>query len=344
MPRLSTPRIAPLLLPLVLVNAAAVWGQSGWAYDHVTRPAWDLGARVVLALLFALAVESIGVYLAWEAHGALMADQAAGLLRAGSYAVGGFAAWLNWEHWYRPGDELALPIAFAVLSGISPWLWAVWSRARNRQRLAELGLADARGVKLSTVRKILHPGRSWKVIRWAAWAGVTSPADAVSGWEIATGQAQPPLTAWYRPLPYELPRLDRAEVAALSPTQECTEEGCAPEPAHVEPLTIDPTQARRPRAFHAPYVAHEPPEVAQDRSERDAHEPVREQRTIRAEQRKIRDDAKRTLRERTDLRALTGAQVAEMFGMRKRWGEVLLGEVRTELAQESPNGKVPVTS
>src|SRR5258706_16125659 len=39
-----------LILPLLLVNSAAVWGQAGWAYDH-------LGRSWVVAALFALAVE-----------------------------------------------------------------------------------------------------------------------------------------------------------------------------------------------------------------------------------------------------------------------------------------------
>jgi hypothetical protein len=49
-----------LLVPLVLVNAAAVYGQAGWALQH-------LAGGLVVALLFAAAVESIGIYLSLEA-------------------------------------------------------------------------------------------------------------------------------------------------------------------------------------------------------------------------------------------------------------------------------------
>lgn len=169
-----------LAVPLVLVNAAAVWGQSGWAYSNITH-----GGRggLVVAVLFALAVESIGVYLAYEGHLALMADQASGLLRAGSYGIGALAGALNFLHFRE--QSLPTAIAFGGLSAVSPWLWAIYSRARNRTRLAELNLIDQRGVKLSTSRKLWHPVRSMRVISWAAWAGETNPRDAVEGWELS---------------------------------------------------------------------------------------------------------------------------------------------------------------
>ena len=173
-----------LIVPLVLVNAAAIWGQAGWAYENIADGLIASGHNktgLIVALLFASAIESIGVYLAYEAHEALMADQASGLLRAGSYAVGGLAGLLN--YWHFAETSTAQAVAFAGLSAVSPWLWTVWSRARNRTRLAELGMADTRGVKLSTTRKVWHPVRSLRVMSWASWAGVTDPAEAVAGWE-----------------------------------------------------------------------------------------------------------------------------------------------------------------
>lgn len=168
-----------LLIPLLLVNSMAIWGQAGWAYDHLAR-------HLAVAVLFAAAVESIGVYLSWESHAALMADQAAGLLRTGSYGVGGLVGALNYAHFagdgYRP---TAQAVTFGLLSAISPWLWAIRSRSLNRDRLRELGMVDERGLKLSTSRKFWHPLKSLQVIRWAAWSGVTKPADAVSGWEAS---------------------------------------------------------------------------------------------------------------------------------------------------------------
>lgn len=192
--------VAALLVPLVLVNAAAIWGQAGWAYNHVTEPAWDAAFRVALALTFAGAVESIGIYLAWESHEARMAGQPSGMLRYASFGMGILAGWLNYDHFHG-----TMAIAFAALSASSPFLWAVWSSARNRRRLAELGELDARGVRLGAARKFWHPWRSLQVVRWAAWEGVSSPAEAVRGWELMAG---PPAEAPVSGNPAQLPPAD----------------------------------------------------------------------------------------------------------------------------------------
>lgn len=218
---------AVLAVPVVLVNLAAVWGQAGWAYDNITTG--GLGG-VFIAALFAGSVESIGIYLAWESHEALMADQAAALLRAGSYAVGLLAGVLNFLH-FAP-QSLATGIAFGALSAVSPWLWGIWSRARNRARLAELGLVDARGVKLSTARKVWHPVRSVRVMSWAAWAGVVDPAQAVERWQaeqdLPAAPSEPTPKAEVEAAPAALPpvvrlvktapprRTDRTDDAALA--------------------------------------------------------------------------------------------------------------------------------
>jgi hypothetical protein len=187
-PKTTISRRLVLLVPLVLVNAVAVWGQAGWAYNHITDPSWDPRFRWALAFGFAAAVESIGVYLAWEAHSALMAGQSAGMLRGGSYAVGVLVGLLNYAHFagdsYTPNPQA---ITFGLLSAISPWLWAIRSRSMNRDRLDELDMVDERGLKLSTSRKFWHPIRSIRVISWAAWAGVTKPAEAVARWEAENG-------------------------------------------------------------------------------------------------------------------------------------------------------------
>jgi hypothetical protein len=171
-----------LLIPLILVNIVAVWGQGGWAYDNLTSGG---PYGIAVAALFAGAVESIGIYLAWEAHEALMADQASGMLRTGSYGIGTLAGTLNYLHFssaHTP-QAFATGVAFGCLSAISPWLWGIWSRARNRNRLAELGMVDRRGVKLSTARKLWHPIKSIRVMSHAAWVGETNPERAVELWE-----------------------------------------------------------------------------------------------------------------------------------------------------------------
>lgn len=219
-----------LAVPLVLVNSAAVWGQAGWAFESITRGG-AFGA--VIAVLFALAVESIGVYLAWESHESLMADQSSAMLRFGSYGIGLLVGVLNYLHF--SAQSVPTGIAFGALSSISPWLWGVWSRARNRTRLAELGEVDVRGVKLSTSRKLWHPIRSVQVMSWAAWEGVTDPAAAVAGWE-ASLRPQPHPVAPSVALP--------VVVAASEPVPAVSEPVTAPLPV-VEAL--ETPQARKAR-------------------------------------------------------------------------------------------------
>jgi len=167
-------RALPLLLPLVLVNTAAVYGQAGWSYDHLIRN-W------LVALLFAAAIESIGVYLAFEAHAALMAGDASARLRLGSYLVGLLAGALNYAHFadagYRPTP---LAVTFAALSSISPWLWAIRSRSMNRARLRELGQIDPRAVRFAALRWALFPVRTFRAFRVAVWHGIVTPAAAVA--------------------------------------------------------------------------------------------------------------------------------------------------------------------
>jgi hypothetical protein len=167
-----------LAIPLFLVNGAAVWGQGGWAYEHITKGGQ---AGILIAILFAVAVESIGAYLAWESHEARMSDRAYLGLQLSSYAVGAFAGWLNYQHFVNTNSTQA--VTFGVLSALSPWLWGVYSRAQNTERLDALGMVDARGVKLSSARKFWHPGRSVAVMRHAAWEGITRPMEAIDSWE-----------------------------------------------------------------------------------------------------------------------------------------------------------------
>jgi hypothetical protein len=169
-----TRSMVALAVPLVLVNAAAVFGQARWAYDHLAE-SWTVAG------LFAAALESIGVYLAAEAHSALMAGDASLRLRLASYAVGGLIGTLNYAHFAGHGfAPNALAITFGALSSISPWLWAIRSRSLNRDRLRTLGLVDPRAVRFSPLRWLLYPRRTFRAFRAAVWAGVVQPAEAVA--------------------------------------------------------------------------------------------------------------------------------------------------------------------
>jgi hypothetical protein len=175
---------------LVALNLVAMWGQAGWFHEHITNH--DGPEDWLPAVGVALVIEMIGVYLAGMAHAALMADQSAGLLRFGSYLVGLLVGALNFAHFAEGRFGVnASAITFGALSTLSPWLWAIYSRYVNRDRLAALGLVDKRGVKLSTNRKFWHPVKSIQVTSFAAWRGITNPDQAVAEWEAARPGQKP---------------------------------------------------------------------------------------------------------------------------------------------------------
>lgn len=162
----STPVLVTALL--VTINAVAIYGQA--QFFHEKTHDW------VAATGIASVIELIGVYLAHMTHKFLMADQSPGLARPGAYAVGLVAAGLNYQHW-RTQDR-TLGITFAVLSALSPFLWSVWTRYRNRNRLAELGMVDARALRLSAAKKFFHPIKSIKLMSYAAWESITDVETA----------------------------------------------------------------------------------------------------------------------------------------------------------------------
>lgn len=178
----SRARRAALVVPLVLVNATAVLGQALWAYDHLV-PAWMLTsvlAAATVCVLFAVTVEAIGIYLAYEAHAAQMEDQAAGMLRAGSYGIALVVGALNYAHFatqpgYQPNP---LAVTFGLLSSLSPWLWAIRSRSLHRSALLAKGLVDPRSVRFTVAQRLLYPVASFRAYRLAVWNGVNSPAQA----------------------------------------------------------------------------------------------------------------------------------------------------------------------
>lgn len=163
---------AALIVPLLLVNSVALYGQAQWGYEHLARN-W------VVAVGFALAIESIGVYLAAEAHRALLAGDAALRLRLGSYLIGVLAGALNYAHFAPALDAPnTQAIVFGVLSAISPVLWAIRSRSISRDDLRAKHLIDGRAVKFTAAQWMLFPRRSAAAFRAAVWAGVVEPAQA----------------------------------------------------------------------------------------------------------------------------------------------------------------------
>lgn len=171
-----------LAVPLVGVNASALGGQIGWAMDHLGRAEWldAIPHGVELrAVAFAATLESIGVYLSYEAHQALLARVAALKLRLGAYAVGAIAAAMNYSH-YAGADwhPTAAAVGYGLLSLASPMLWTVWSMARSRRKLVADGAVDGRSARFSAAKKVFFPLRTLRAMRYAVDHGITDERPA----------------------------------------------------------------------------------------------------------------------------------------------------------------------
>lgn len=205
-------RLVPYL-PLVLVNVMAVMGQFGWGRANLDQIGSSVNhpARIVVALLFAGALESLALFQGYYADKALQRGDSAAGLYLGAFGTAAVVAGLNYSHYAATdtttvlGLEVPAPTAtavvFALFSFISPALWRIHSRAVNRDRLKAAGEIDARAVRLSWSRKLWHPIRSIRTMYWATWEGVATPAEAVELYERKRAEA----------------RAKRAEAKAKSP-------------------------------------------------------------------------------------------------------------------------------
>jgi hypothetical protein len=162
-------------VPIVLVNAVAFAGQLAFLRTHLP---WVLAGQVLVAVT----LESVAVYLAWQAHLALAADDSALRLRLAAYAFALVIGVMNYSHWMAAGWRPTFAaVTFGLMSVSSPWLWSVHSRRVSRDALKERGLIEAHAVRLGATRWLWHPARSFRVMRWAAWTGVADPAEAIAG-------------------------------------------------------------------------------------------------------------------------------------------------------------------
>ena len=132
-------------------------------------------------MLVALALESIAVYLAWQAHLAQLADDSALRLRLAAYGIALLIGALNYSHFMRPGwRPTVAAVTFGMMSAISPWLWSVHSRRVSRDALKARGLIEPHAVRLGATRWTWHPWRSACVMWRATWLGETDPAKAIA--------------------------------------------------------------------------------------------------------------------------------------------------------------------
>lgn len=177
-----------MLIPLILVNGIAIVGQFIFWKSHLPFPDFA-------ALGFALALESIAVYIAYYAHLAELSKDSAFRLRFASYAAGIIVGILNGSHWLNHGHLTAAATGMAMLSAASPFLWSIRTRRESRDALKSQGLIEDRAVKLGAMRWILWPLRAFPVFRLAIWHGESNPAHAIADWEESRAQAERDKTA-----------------------------------------------------------------------------------------------------------------------------------------------------
>ena len=160
-------------IPVILVNAVAFGAQLGFWRVHVPL--------VFEAVLVALALESIAIYLAWHAHLAQLADDSALRLRLAAYGMALLIGALNYSHFALPGwRPTVAAVTFGMMSAISPWLWSVHSRRVSRDALKVKGLIEPHAVRLGATRWLWHVIRSWRVMFRATWQGENDPARAIA--------------------------------------------------------------------------------------------------------------------------------------------------------------------
>lgn len=178
--------------PLVIISGLAITGQYG-SFSEYLKPTFS-GFSGIVAVLMALGLEFIALFLGLHALKALRRkDSATGLLLSAT-VVAGLVAYLNFDHYQNPdGTASIASYAFALFSFIAPFLWRVKIRSDHRDELAQNGEIDKRGLKLPRVMWAMHPIKSFKVYRFAAWTGQRDVELAVKEWATAIDEKPVPV-------------------------------------------------------------------------------------------------------------------------------------------------------
>lgn len=161
-------------VPVVLVNAVAFAGQMAFLRTHLP---WPLPGQVLVAVT----LESVAVYLAWQAHLALSADDSALRLRLAAYAFAAVIGAMNYSHYMAAHWQPTFAAAtFGLMSCSSPWLWSVHSRRVSRDALKASDQLEPHAVRLGMTRWAWHPVLSYRVMRLATWEGENRPKAAIA--------------------------------------------------------------------------------------------------------------------------------------------------------------------
>jgi len=170
-------------IPVVFVNTTAFIGQFAFLQAHVR---WIIPGIVLIAV----SIESVGIYYAFHAHLAMLANDSAMRLKLAAYSFAAVIGVMNYSHYAAPHwRPTALAVIMLIASSISPWLWGVHSRRASRDKLMARKLVDEHAVRLGANRWTWHPARSIRVTRWSAWHGVNDPARAIAHFADRYGTA-----------------------------------------------------------------------------------------------------------------------------------------------------------
>jgi hypothetical protein len=248
---------------IVAVNSFAGTGQALSAYRDLAPAAWAAPAKLAFALGEAATVESIALYLSWQAQRAMLdgAPLTAARLRVASYLVAVLVGGVNYSHFCNADwSPTAAAVVFALFSVLGPWLWGIHGRGLRREWLRETGRVDDVGAHFGLRRWLLFPVRTFVAWRFSIDYGYT---DSRAAW-TAYRRARTLRRAWRRQA-----RAGRAHLGPVRALVARWLDGPDPEPTSAPaPAALDVApEVTEPEAVPQPEVAPEPeaepePEVA----------------------------------------------------------------------------------
>lgn len=316
------------VLPLLLINGGAAYAQGAYAYEEIAPGEWNTPSKVLFAVAFSAALESIAVYVQWHAHDALLlkAHATAASLRRAAWGIAGVVAAINYAHFANGVAPTSAAVAFALLSLLSPWLWGLHTRrAQHVQLLAEdASLIDEGGVEFSPQRRRAFPLRSWQAKRWSIDHGERDPRRAWEGYnaerltrkaERAAAKREEKPT---KPAPAaEVPPADDLEAIVEAVTEPAVETTTTP--VAYRPRWR-PNTTRRPRRMARAAPAINVTVVAPERPTRPATEPATGGRppTARKAAKVPATTADLVAAARAKNPAMTQEQVAKVLGVGER--------------------------
>ncbi|MEV0151573.1 MULTISPECIES: hypothetical protein [unclassified Nonomuraea] len=247
------------MFPITTTTTMAMIGQFGWGLNHLDQigsSRTDL-VRILVVILFSASLESLSLFQGYHADRALQRRDSAFGLYAGAFATSGIVGALNYSHYASATEKTSFlglmdipsptptAVVFALFSFISPALWRIHSRAKNRDTLKKAGEIDTRAPRLAMAKKLWHPIRWIVTMYLATWStDVRTPAEAMAlydDWKAARLEAKKAKRAAKR----------AAKEVAKAPTAKGKTEGPEPVPDDLQEGPAPTIAQRFPEAWEA---------------------------------------------------------------------------------------------